>query len=161
MPARLPPEAFSIGRDDLDGPEVQDLLRLHLAEMHAWSPACKTHAMPLKRLREPDVTFFSAWRDGELAAVGALKEIDHERGELKSMRASNAWRGTGAGEALLLHLLEEAQRRSYSWLGLETGRTQPFHPAHHLYRKHGFAECAGFGDYTPDEFSICMSRSLG
>jgi putative acetyltransferase len=151
---------FTIIEDDLSGPEIAALLRLHLDEMHRWSPACKVHALPIEALRAPDVTFFSAWADGELAACGALRELDRHRGELKSMRAAPAWRGKGAGQAILEHLIAEARRRGYTWLGLETGRPEPFQPAAALYRKHGFAECPAFGDYVSDDFSLCMSRSL-
>ncbi|WP_128893391.1 GNAT family N-acetyltransferase [Erythrobacter sp. HKB08] len=133
---------------------------MHLEEMHRWSPACKVHAMPVERLREPDVTFFSAWDGATLAAVGALKELGNRRGELKSMRAAPEYRGKGAGKAILLALLDEARRREYDWIGLETGRPEPFRPAHELYRKHGFAECEPFGDYVSDEFSLCMERGL-
>lgn len=157
---RLPPDAFTIARDDLTGPEVLALLQDHLDQMHRWSPASKVHAMPAERLREPDVTFFAARVEGELAAVGALKELDHARGELKSMRAAGAWRGRGAGEAILLHLMGEARRRGYAWLGLETGRPAEFAPAQRLYAKHGFAECAPFGDYVSDDFSMCMELEL-
>jgi putative acetyltransferase len=152
--------AYSIVRDDLSGPEVAVLLRLHLDEMHRWSPACKVHALPLERLREPDVTFFSAWDGERLAAVGALKDLGNARGELKSMRAAPEYRGKGAGEAILLHLMDQARSRGYSWLGLETGRPEPFVPARRLYEKHGFAECPPFGDYVSDVFSLCMSRTL-
>lgn len=153
--------AFHIRPDDLTGEEVLDLLRLHLEEMHQWSPACKVHAMPPERLREPDVAFYSVWGDGaRLAAVGALKALDDQRGELKSMRAAPGFRGQGAGEALLLHLIEEARRRGYTWLGLETGRPAEFAPAQRLYEKHGFAECPAFGDYVSDEFSLCMEKHL-
>jgi putative acetyltransferase len=151
---------YRIVEDDLTGPEVAALLEYHLAEMHQWSPACKVHAMPLERLREPDVTFYSAWDGETLAAVGALKELDGERGELKSMRAAPAYRGQGAGKAILAHLMAEAARRGYTWLGLETGRPDPFVPARRLYETHGFAECPAFGDYVSDEFSLCMDRAL-
>ena len=161
MTARLPVSAFEIAQDDLAGDAVQALLQYHLGEMHAWSPACKVNAMPVDRLRQPDVTFYSARHEGRIAAVGALKHLDAERGEIKSMRAAAEYRGRGAGEAILLHLLHEAQSRGYGWLGLETGGTEPFHPAHALYRKHGFTECAAFDGYVVDEFSICMSRTLG
>ena len=146
--------------DDLTNPDVLALLKLHLEEMFEWSPACKGHAMPPERLREPDVTFFAAWAGEKLAAVGALKHLDEKRGELKSMRAAPEARGTGAGQALLLHLLEEADRRGYRWLGLETGRAEPFVPAVRLYQKHGFAECEPFGDYVSDDFSLCMEKHL-
>jgi putative acetyltransferase len=151
---------YRIVEDDLTGPEVAALLELHLGEMHQWSPACKVHAMPLERLREPDVTFYSAWEGDRLAAVGALKALDSVRGELKSMRAAPAFRGKGAGRAILEHLLAEAGRRGYTWLGLETGRPEPFVPARKLYEGYGFAECPAFGDYVSDEFSLCMARDL-
>ncbi len=152
--------SYRIVTDDLTGEDVADLLRLHLEEMHRWSPACKVHAMPLERLRETDVTFYSAWDADRLAAVGALKELGAGRGELKSMRAAPAYRGKGAGEAILMHLMAEARARDLTWLGLETGRPAPFVPARRLYEKHGFAECPAFGDYVSDEFSLCMERML-
>ncbi len=151
---------YRIVEDDLSSPEVATLLELHLAEMHALSPAEKVHALPIERLRQPDVTFYSAWDGDRLAAVGALKAIDAGRGELKSMRAAPDYRGQGAGEAVLLHLIGEAERRGYSWLGLETGRYEAWLPARNLYRKHGFTDCEDFGDYVGDEFSVCMSRPL-
>ena len=151
---------YRVIEDDLEGATVIALLAFHLEEMHALSPACKVHAMPVERLRQPDVTFYSAWDGSALAAVGALREIEPGRGELKSMRATPAYRGKGAGETILLHLIGEAARRGYRWLGLETGRYEAWLPARNLYRKHGFAECEDFGDYVGDEFSVCMSRAL-
>jgi putative acetyltransferase len=151
---------YRIIEDDLTSAEVIDLLTFHLAEAHAASPACKVHAMPVERLREPDVTFYSAWDGDALAAVGALREIDAGRAELKSMRAAPAYRGKGAGEAILRHLIGEAERRGHAWLGLETGRPEAFVPARSLYAKYGFTESENFGDYVSDEFSLCMSRTL-
>lgn len=151
---------YRIVEDDLSGPEIAALLELHLGEMHRWSPACKVHAMPLERLREPDVTFWSAWDGDALAACGALKELDAARGEIKSMRAAPEYRGKGAGRAILEHILEEACARGYGWLGLETGQGEPFEPAHRLYASYGFEPCAAFADYVLDDFSICLSREL-
>ncbi len=151
---------FQVRKEALTEPDVLNLIRLHLEEMYQWSPAEKVHALPIDKLREPGVTFFTARDDNRLAAIGALKQIDQNRGELKAMRADPAYRGNGAGEALLLHLMEVARSRGYSWLGLETGRDGPFKPAVSLYRKHGFSECEAFADYAPDEFSQCMSREL-
>lgn len=151
---------YRIAEDDLASTQVADLLRFHLDEMFQWSPPESVHAMPIERLRAPDVTFYSAW-DGEcLAAVGAIRHLGEGRGELKSMRAHPDYRGKGAGEAILLHLMEVARARHYRWLGLETGRPEPFVPAQRLYLKHGFAECAPFGDYVADSFSMCMERAL-
>jgi putative acetyltransferase len=154
------PTTYRIVEDDLTGSEVAALLELHLSEMHQWSPACKVHAMPIERLRQPDVTFYSVWDGDALAAVGALKHLGEGRGELKSMRASPEYRGKGAGKAMLEHLIAEARQRRYTWLGLETGVPEPFVPARRLYASYGFAECEAFADYVLDEWSVCMSRAL-
>lgn len=116
--------------------------------------------MPIERLREPDVTFYSAWDGDTLAACGAIKHLDDGRGELKSMRAAPNYRGKGAGKAILLHLMDEARKRGYGWLGLETGVPNEFLPARKLYENHGFTECEAFDDYVSDEWSMCMSRTL-
>jgi len=146
--------------DDLTGAPILALLQLHLDEMHQWSPPESVHAMPAERLRAPDITFFAAW-DGEvLAGCGALKHLDAGHGELKSMRAAPAYRGRGVGRALLVHLLQEARARGYVRVSLETGRPAPFHPAQSLYRSHGFVECAPFGNYVSDTFSLCMTKDL-
>lgn len=151
---------YSIREDDLTGPEVAELLRLHLAEMHQWSPVCSVHAMPVERLRAPDVTFFSAWDGDRLAACGAIRQLDARHGELKSMRAHPDYRGKGAGRAVLDHLLAVARARGYTRVSLETGRPEPFRPAQKLYEANGFHECPPFADYTLDDFSICMTREL-
>jgi putative acetyltransferase len=151
---------YCIIEDDLTSDAITALLRFHLDEMHQWSPACKVHAMPVERLREADVTFWSAWDGDTLAGCGALKHLDAGYGEIKSMRASPDYRGKGVGKAILAHLLAEAQQRGYARVSLETGRTKPFMPAHQLYQSHGFVECPAFGDYVSDDFSMCMTKAL-
>ena len=153
-------EGLEIAEDDLSGADVQALVALHLGGMHAASPACKVHALPLEKLRQPGVAFYTARIHGELAAMGAFKHIDATHGELKSMRASPDWRGKGVGEAMLQHLLAVAKARGYTRVSLETGRTEAYAPAVALYRKYGFEECAAFADYTVDEFSQCLTRVL-
>lgn len=153
-------QGLTIVPDDLTGEEVLALLQLHLDEMHQWSPACKVHAMPAERLRQPDVAFFSAWDGDRLAGCGAIKHLDDSHGELKSMRAVPEYRGKGVGKAILLRLLEEARARGYARVSLETGRPAPFAPAQALYRAHGFAECPPFGEYVSDDFSMCMTKDL-
>jgi putative acetyltransferase len=151
---------YRITADDLTGPHVVTLLQLHLDDMHQWSPPESVHAMPVERLRQPDVSFYSAWHGEQLACVGAIKQLDGARGELKSMRAHPDYRGQGAGKAILLHLLAEARARGYTWVGLETGTPQAFAPARQLYLSHGFALCAPFADYVADDFSVCMELHL-
>jgi putative acetyltransferase len=116
--------------------------------------------MPIERLRARDVTFYSAWCGTQLAACGAIKDLGHGEGELKSMRADPEFRGKGAGKAVLAHLLKVAQERGYTRVSLETGRPEPFLPARRLYESHGFVECPPFADYREDPFSICMTLEL-
>lgn len=149
-----------IVEDDLSGVEVAELLRLHLDEMYQWSPPESVHAMPIEQLRADDVTVWSAWDGEQLAAFGALKQLDPSHGEIKSMRAHPDYRGAGAGWAILDHLIAEARARGYGRLSLETGRPDAFAPARRLYESSGFTECAPFADYRPDPFSICMTRTL-
>jgi putative acetyltransferase len=151
---------YAIREDDLTGDAIAALLTLHLQEMHAWSPPCSVHAMPIERLRAADVTFYSVWDGDQLAACGAIKHLDATHGELKSMRADPAYRGKGAGRAVLIHLMDLARQRGYTRLSLETGSTEPFEPARQLYKAHGFAECGPFADYPLDPFSVFMTRCL-
>ena len=153
-------KALRIIEDDLSAPQVAALLRLHLEEMHGWSPPESVHAMPIERLRATDVTFYSAWDGAALAGFGALKQIDARHGELKSMRVHPNYRGLGVGQAILDHLLVEARARGYTRVSLETGRPEPFLPARRLYEANGFVQCPPFGAYVADDFSICMTRTL-
>jgi putative acetyltransferase len=151
---------YAIREDNLTGPEIAALLQLHLDAMHQWSPPESVHAMPIERLRQPDVTFYTAWNGEQLAACGALKQLDARHGEIKSMRADPAWRGKGAGKAILVHILDEARARGYTRLSLETGSTEEFEPARRLYASNGFGECGPFTGYGEDPFSIFMTRIL-
>ncbi|MCX7285891.1 MAG: GNAT family N-acetyltransferase [Novosphingobium sp.] len=154
-----------IVEDDLSGEDIRALVSLHLSGMHANSPACKVHALPIEKLRQPGVTFYSAWAcsagaDDALAGMGAIRELDARHGELKSMRAAPAWLGKGVGEAILLHLLAVARGRGYARVSLETGQGPAFAPALGLYRKHGFVNCDAFADYVLDDFSQCLTLRL-
>ncbi len=146
--------------DDLRGPEIIALLREHLDDMAHQSPPESVHALDLNALRQPDITFWSAWRDEVLLGCAALKELDHQHAEIKSMRTSHAARRTGVGAKLLQHVLDQARARGYLRLSLETGSMAAFKPARALYRRAGFTECEPFGSYQPDPHSVFMTTQL-
>ncbi|MEJ8849776.1 GNAT family N-acetyltransferase [Variovorax rhizosphaerae] len=146
--------------DDLRGPKIHALLDEHLRNMRALSPPESVHALDLDALRQPDITFWTAWSDGELVGCGALKELSPTHGEVKSMRTPEGRRRKGAGRAILAHIIEEARRRGYVRLSLETGPIATFQPAHKLYASFGFAYCPPFGDYVEDPHSAYMTRLL-
>ncbi len=153
-------ETLRIVEDDLTGEEIAALLHLHLDDLQHLSPPESVHAFSIERLKAPDVTFWSAWDRQTLAACGALKQLDVVHGEIKSMRAAPAYRGKGAGKAILRHLLVVAQERGYTRVSLETGTGDAFVPAQSLYRSHGFTDCPPFAAYSLDPFSCYMTREL-
>jgi len=146
--------------DDLTGAATQTLIAAHLSGMHESSPPESVHALDLDSLRDPSVTFWSAWIDGSIAGIGALKSLDHGRGELKSMRVADGFRGTGVGRALLRHIVAAARERGMTSLWLETGSTPDFAPAQRLYESEGFSVCGPFEGYVYDPFSVFMTRTL-
>jgi putative acetyltransferase len=151
---------IEIREDALSGPQVAALLREHLEDMHAVTPAASVHALDLDGLRSPDITFWAAWRGGELVGCGALKEIDARRGEIKSMRTATAHRRRGVAATVLDYIMAEARRRGYASLSLETGAMDAFAPARALYARYGFETCGPFTGYSHDPNSVFMTRAL-
>lgn len=124
--------------DNLNGLEICALLREHLQGMARLSPPESVHALGLE----------------------ALKELDARHGEIKSMRTVAAHQRKGVAAALVHHILEEAKRRSYRRLSLETGSMAAFAPARSLYARFEFHPCAPFADYIDDPNSVFMTREL-
>ena len=146
---------------NLTDPRVLALVQLHTtAARAANSNDFFGHALDVGGLQAPDVTFWTMWDEDRLAAFGALREIDEALGEVKSMHTAEALRGRGFGGAMLSHILDEARRRGYRRVSLETGTAPYFLPAQTLYRRHGFVECGPFGGYPKDPNSLFMTLSL-
>lgn len=146
--------------DDLSRREVHALLEEHLKNMYEISPPESVHALDLDELRVPEITFWTIWDEGVLLGCGALKELSKTHGEVKSMRTPKAIRRRGAGRAILTHIVDEARRRGYERLSLETGAEPPFVPARKLYESFGFTYCEPFGDYVLDPNSMFMTLDL-
>lgn len=151
---------MNIKIDDLTGPEILALLQEHLRSMALHSPPESVHALDVEALRQSEVTFWTAWERGELLGCGALKELDARHAEIKSMRTSSSHLRKGVARSLLEHLIQEARRRGYSRLSLETGSTEPFKPARELYAAFGFTFCEPFADYVEDPYSVFMTKEL-
>jgi putative acetyltransferase len=155
---------LKIQLDELGDPRIAAFLEEHLADMRRISPPESVHALDLQALRQPAIRFWSAWLPAgpghTLAGTAALKQLDAEHAELKSMRTLAQLRGRGIGRGLLDHVIAQARAAGVRRLSLETG-TQPFFaPAHALYRGHGFTDCAPFGSYRPDPHSRFMTRAI-
>ena len=146
--------------DDLTRPEIHKLLQDHLQSVALHSPPESIHALNLEALRQPEITVWAVREDGELLGCGALKELDPRHGEIKSMKTSSRHLRKGVATKLLKHILEEAKRRGYSRLSLETGSMEAFTPARQLYAKFGFRYCEPFADYVLDPYSVFMTKEL-
>ena len=146
--------------DDLRGPQIIRLLNEHLHSMTLHSPPESVHALDLAALRQPDISFWSVWQEAELMGCGAIRELDPQHGEIKSMRTASAHLRQGVAAALMRHILAEASRRRYRRLSLETGSAPAFAAARSLYASFGFQYCEPFGDYVPDPHSVFMTRTL-
>lgn len=149
-----------IQQDTLTDGQIEQLITAHLEEMKKQSPPESIHALPLAELKKKGVTVWSV-RDGEeLLGCGALKELSSDHGEIKSMRTSAHHMRKGVGRYMLNHLLQEAKRRGYSRISLETGAVSFFEPARKLYESVGFDSCPPFGSYEEDPNSLFMTKEL-
>jgi putative acetyltransferase len=71
-----------------------------------------------------------------------------------------AARRKGIATAMLRHIIAAACASGMSRISLETGSWDYFRAARTFYGKHGFVECAPFGDYVEDPNSVFMSLDL-
>lgn len=151
---------MQIAPDPLTSPEIAAFLQAHLDQMRETSPAESVHALDLAGLRAPGVRFWSAYDGGELVGCAALKRLDDDHAELKSMRTAPHRTRQGIAARLLAFVLDEARDTGFTRVSLETGTQDFFAPARELYARHGFDACPPFGDYRPDPNSTFMTRSL-
>lgn len=151
---------WTIRADDLGGAAIRALLEQHFAGMLANSPRESCHFLDFDGLKAGGVRFWSIWLDSQLAGCGALRVLDAAHGEVKSMRVADAFRGRGAGHAMLCHIIAQARESGMARLSLETGSSSAFDDAIRLYARAGFVACPPFGDYQPDPFSRFMTLEL-
>jgi putative acetyltransferase len=146
--------------DDLLGAEIAAFLEEHIQDMRSVSPPESKHALDLPGLRKPEITFWTCWHEGKIAGCCALKQLDSQHGEVKSMRTSRGLRRRGVAARLLEHLIRESQARGYRRLSLETGAMEFFAPARNLYRKFGFEPCGPFSTYKEDPNSVFLTKFI-
>lgn len=146
--------------DDPLRPPVRQLILEHLHSEMALSPPESVHALRPEALTAVNVTFWTAWQGDELVGCCALRLLDSEHGEVKTMRTREAFRGQGVGRALLENLIRVAHNRGLARLSLETGTTVHFEAARRLYRRLGFVECGPFWAYQGSPHSFFMARML-
>ena len=142
---------------NFDNPEVHELLIKHFIELRSVSPKGSAHVLDIAGLKDPFIKFWSLWEENNLMGSGALKFLDNEHGEFKSIRVSDNFRGKGNGTKVISHLINEAKKLNIKRLSLETGAGDFFLTARKLFNKCGFKLCEPFSHYKKDINSIYMT----
>ena len=146
--------------DDLSGKEIAEFLEEHINDMKAVSPPESKHALNLEGLRKAEITFWTVMDGEKIGGCGAIKELNKQHAEIKSMRTSTSLRGKGIAAMLLNHIINESKLRGYQRLSLETGSMAFFDPARKLYTKFSFNYCSPFASYKEDVNSVFMTKEL-
>ena len=151
---------FAIEADDPRRDDVRVLLEQHRSFASGVMPPEGVHALDPEELLDPTITLFSLRVGGELLGIGAIKQLDLDHAELKSMHTARAARRRGVGRALLDHLLAVAADRGVRRVSLETGAGEAFAPAQSLFAAAGFVPCGPFGEYEATADNAFMTRLL-
>ena len=145
---------------NFDNSEVNNLLKKHFIELRSVSPAGSTHVLDIDGLKDPSIKFWSLWENNKLIGCGALKFLEKDHGEFKSIRVVDEFRKKGIGERIINHLIEEAKKLKISKLSIETGAGEFFAPARKLFNKFGFKKSEPFAHYKVDPNSCYFSLDL-
>ena len=145
---------------NFDNPEVHELLTKHFIELRAASPKGSAHVLDIQGLKVPSITFWSLWQNDMLMGCGALKFLDKDHGEFKSIRIHDSFRRMGNGINVINHLINEAKKLNITRLSIETGASDFFKPAKKLFKQCGFETCKPFAHYKEDINSVYLTKIL-
>ena len=145
---------------NFDNPEVNELLTKHFIELRAASPEGSAHVLDIPGLKIPSIKFWSLWENEKLFGCGALKFLEKDHGEFKSIRVHDNFRKKGNGVKVINHLIEEAKKLDIKRLSIETGAGEFFNPARKLFNKCNFLPCEPFAHYKLDKNSIYLTKQI-
>ena len=145
---------------NFDQPEVNKLLTKHFIELRAASPEGSAHVLDIPGLKDKSIKFWSFWENEKLFGCGALKFLDKDHGEFKSIRIHDDFRNKGNGIKIINHLINEAKKFSIKKISIETGAGTFFDPARKLFKKCEFKPCKPFAHYKEDINSIYLSKQI-
>ena len=145
---------------NFDHPEVNELLKKHFIELRAASPEGSAHVLDIPGLKVKSIKFWSLWENQKLLGCGALKFLDAEHGEFKSIRVHDDFRNKGHGLKIIEHLIDEAKKLDIKRISIETGAGNFFKPARKLFEKCNFKNCEPFAHYKEDLNSIYLTKLI-
>ena len=145
---------------NFENPDVNKLLTKHFIELRAASPEGSAHVLDIPGLKIPSIKFWSLWENDRIFGCGALKFLDKEHGEFKSIRIHDDFRNKGNGIKVIEHLIEEARKLNIKRISIETGAGNFFYPARKLFKKCDFKPCKPFAHYKEDINSIYLTKLI-
>jgi putative acetyltransferase len=146
---------------NFDHPEVNELLIKHFVELRAASPEGSAHVLDISGLQVSSIKFWSLWENDNLMGCGALKFLEKDHGEFKSIRIHDNFRNKGNGINVVNHLITEAKKLDITKLSIETGAGEFFKPARKLFKQSGFKPCNPFAHYKEDINSVYLTKYIG
>jgi putative acetyltransferase len=148
---------ISIIRTDSDNPHFQELVKeldkdlaIRDGDDHAFYAQFNKTAT-LKHC-------IVAYKDGEPAGSGALRQFADDTMEVKRMYVPPAQRGQGIASTILSELENWAKELEYKKCVLETGHNQP--EALKLYDKSGYRRIPNYGQYADVYNSVCFEKEV-
>lgn len=145
---------------NFEHPEVNELLTKHFIELKAASPKGSAHVLDIPGLKVSSIKFWSLWNKEKLFGCGALKFLEKEHGEFKSIRIHDNFRNKGNGIKVINHLIYEAKKLNIKKLSIETGAGEFFEPARKLFKKCNFGPSEPFAHYKKDVNSIYLTKLI-
>ena len=145
---------------NFNNPKVNELLTKHFIELRSVSPAGSAHVLDIAGLKDQSIKFWSLWDNDKLIGCGALKILEKDHGEFKSIRLHDDFRNKGNGIKLINHLFEEAKKLNIKRISVETGAGTFFKPARKLFELCEFKPCEPFAHYKEDKNSIYLSKLI-
>ena len=145
---------------NFDNPKVYELLTKHFVELKDASPQGSAHVLDIPGLKDSSIKFWSLWENEKLFGCGALKFLDKEHGEFKSIRIHDSYRNKGNGIKVINHLIIEAKKLNIKRISIETGSGKFFEPARKIFKKCNFLPCKPFAHYKEDVNSMYFTKQI-
>ena len=151
---------FKIIEGNFDHPEVNKLLTNHFIELRSASPEGSAHVLDIAGLKVSSIKFWSLWKNDKIFGCGALKILDKDHGEFKSIRIHDNFKNQGKSIKIIEHLIDEAKKLKIKRISLETGAGKFFEPARKLFKRCDFQPCKPFAHYEEDVNSIYLTKLI-
>lgn len=139
--------------------EAKKLLAMLSVILHQLTGSDGRASFNAEEIEHPRACFALARNSqGEAVGCGAIRPLDGQEEVAEMKRVFAAAGNQGVGYALLSFLEEEARKRGYREIWLETRKVNQ--RALNFYLKNGYQIRENFGRYVGREEAVCLGRML-